>query len=290
MMKERELTKKEKIVMYGLVKHPEKNSKELATILNLSTTTVNTIKNRLKNKGLITKHYLPNPEGMTFKKLKINYDTGEFNKIIILDPEIIYSLATSKQLLTMKINRSEDNEKSLIEYDSSTLIINKFFDYETIISELFKITDNTKKDRRIKRKTITDNEKKVMRIMNNYPEIKIQELSEMTKLSLPTVCRIRRELLNNNILIPKNIPNIEKLGFEVLTLKTHDHKPSDEEKNFVSLYSNGEYLTLTPYKNYSEAIEDSECEICEKERKQITIPLKNTKEHRVLFNQISQRL
>jgi hypothetical protein len=54
------LSKKEKLVLYGLVKYPTYNDKNLSSILNISRQTISSVRKRFSRDGILRKRYIPN--------------------------------------------------------------------------------------------------------------------------------------------------------------------------------------------------------------------------------------
>ena len=65
------LSKNEKIILWGLVKYPMLNDRQLSDKINVRMSTLNAIKNKMKRKGLIKDRIVPNVEIMDYELLSV---------------------------------------------------------------------------------------------------------------------------------------------------------------------------------------------------------------------------
>jgi len=72
-MKKFELTNKEKLMLHGLVKHPQLTDKQLSKELNLKHSTVTSIRHRLKENEYIRKLIIPKLQSMGCEMLVVTY-------------------------------------------------------------------------------------------------------------------------------------------------------------------------------------------------------------------------
>lgn len=81
-----DLTDNEKNVLYGLVRFPEKNDKQLADILNMKDSTLTSIKKRLLQQHYFRQHYIPMLNRLGAEMLGII--ATDFNPVIPLEERI----------------------------------------------------------------------------------------------------------------------------------------------------------------------------------------------------------
>ena len=86
-MKQFELTEKEKLMLYGLVKYPTMTDKQLSEKLKLKQSTVTSIRNRLKEKEYFKKLIIPRLENMGCQMLVTIYTS--FSPLIPLEERIV---------------------------------------------------------------------------------------------------------------------------------------------------------------------------------------------------------
>ena len=72
-MKKFELTKKEKLMLYGLVKHPHLTDKQLSRELDIKHSTATSIRHRLKEKEYLRKLNIPKLQNMGCEMLVVIY-------------------------------------------------------------------------------------------------------------------------------------------------------------------------------------------------------------------------
>ena len=82
-MKGVELTTKEKMMLYGLIKHPNLTDRKLSEKLKINQSTVTSIRNRLKEKGYFRKLIIPRLQNMGCQMLVTIYTS--FSPLIPLE-------------------------------------------------------------------------------------------------------------------------------------------------------------------------------------------------------------
>ena len=63
----------------------------------------------------------------------------------------------------------------------------------------------------------SNTKKKIYCVLIQYPELSDSEIGTKVGVSRHTVSRLRRGFENNNLIRKINLPNLKKLGFEILT-------------------------------------------------------------------------
>lgn len=306
------LTDKEKLAFYGLVKYPNVSSKEIASKIYLPGTTVNSIKKRLIKEGYFKTMIIPRLDLMEASSLlsihyssppkKKNSDNKELtnlkNKLLnICDktPENTYSISSDKYKLSILNSRDWED---CMEYESTfneeirrnnsyceilctvhfpihKSRIFKYFDFSELIHDKFDLVVKKFKEPELELKSYKPNstEMKLIYGLIKFPEYTVAELSKVTKISVPTICKLRKRLFKNGLLKKVNFPDFRKIGMELIVLNRHELMPdkSGVEKEvkcsnpnvFFSVQNKTEYLTLSLYENYTDAQEKSnKCQMC----------------------------
>ena len=86
-MKKFDLTSKEKLMLYGLVKYPTLTDKKLSDKLKIKQSTVTSIRNRLKDKGYFRKLIIPRLQNMGCQMLVSIYTS--FSPLIPLEERVV---------------------------------------------------------------------------------------------------------------------------------------------------------------------------------------------------------
>jgi len=249
-----ELTTKEKLMLYGLVKYPQLTDKELSEKLDLKHSTVTSIRHRLKENEYLRKLIIPKLQSMGCEMLVTIYThfsplipllerveiTG---KTIEVFPEIFFSvgeqdkgfsLSLSKDYATIgrinDIRTQTFGGRGLLEEEYPNTVvfpfeiskIYRFFDFAPLLTSSFKLDAETEAevenvDFGSKEDVVfSDTEKNAYCILVSYPELSDSDVGRELGVSRHTVSRLRRKFEENNLMSKLNLPNFVKLGFEIL--------------------------------------------------------------------------
>jgi len=249
-----ELTTKEKLMLYGLVKYPHLTDKELSEKLDLKHSTVTSIRHRLKENEYLRKLILPKLKSMGCEMLVTIYThfsplipllerveiTG---KTIEVFPEIFFSvgeqdkgfsLSLSKDYATIgrinDIRTQTFGGRGLLEEEYPNMVvfpfeiskIYRFFDFASLLRRSFELdaeaeTEVENVDFGSKEDVVfSDTEKNAYCMLISYPELSDGDIGRELGVSRHTVSRLRRRFEENNLMRRLNLPNFVKLGFEIL--------------------------------------------------------------------------
>ena len=254
LLMKRELTRKEKLVLYGLVRYPQLIDKELSVTLNLKHSTVTSIRQRLKENGFFRTIKVPMLQNIGCKLLVVIYTS--FNPIIPLEERVQitgkaievfeeiffsvgeqekgFSLSFSKDYSTIgKINDIRTQTfggRGLLEgkYPTEVLFpfniskIYRFFDFSPLLNDLFGLEldggESYANINFMKREvdTLTDSEKTVYCMLIAHPESTDSNIGNKLGVSRHTVARIKKMLERQENIKKIRMPNLAKLGFEIL--------------------------------------------------------------------------
>ncbi len=165
------LSRNEKMILWGLVKYPMLNDRQLSELVGVRMSTLNAIKNKMKRMGLITDRIVPNIEVMGYEILSITW--APLNKASMTKkemdgmtnafgrwPSIYTSQIFGDTLFFISLNKDYTSyrkvdhgiitalsDKELLDTDQvhSTLYpltlskVNKNFDYTTVLERMFDI-------------------------------------------------------------------------------------------------------------------------------------------------------
>ena len=250
-----ELTKKEKMMLYGLIKYPHLTDKELSERLNLKHSTVTSIRHRMKENEYIRKLVVPKLQSMGCEMLVVIYTNFSplipllerveiTGKTIEVFPEIFFSvgeqdkgfsLSLSKDYATVgrinDIRTQTFGGRGLLEEEYPNTVvfpfeiskIYRFFDFAPLLNKSFGL--DTDLDVEVKNVdfgsigesvVLSDTEKNVYCMLVSFPELSDSDIGRELGISRHTVSRLKRKFEENNLTSRIVLPDFVKLGFEIL--------------------------------------------------------------------------
>jgi DNA-binding MarR family transcriptional regulator len=296
-----QLSTNEKKVLHGLVCYRDLKDRELSDILDMKHSTVTTIKHRLAKEGYFSRKRIPHLQNLGCEMLGVTY--AEFNpavsaearverareKIEIYD-ELFYSVGETNYGFSLSFSSNYTNiekigdirtqlfaELGLLEASFPTQVVFpletaevvRFFDYSRLLAKDFDLDqDETPRETSFVKGDPIDlrqREKEVFYALVNYPDAKDGAISRKMGLSKHTISNIRRRLESRGLISTITVPDLKKLGFEILCLghtKLSPRTPFDIEANDISYIDTDsvvflatkrfENLMLAIYKNYED--------------------------------------
>jgi DNA-binding MarR family transcriptional regulator len=300
-----DLNQNAKTVLYGLVKYPEFNDRELSEALNIKKASVSVIRNRLKTDEYFRPKTIPCVHKLGYKILNVGYThfTPSVSRDIIrrvgkgmveqfvdifyavygLDQGMGFSFtenfheAKEKMALIESFLAKHDMNddvtfKSLLFPFKLTSVLS-FFNFAPILKRHFEIELEDQESegngiclREMDDVKLTLNEKLVLYGITKYPELNNTKLGLLFDIPPKTISAIKRRLEKQGLIVKLNIPNLEKLGFQILSLFHGRFKPgntADTKKEMVekmligtphilAIVEDVDCVVLSIYKNYSE--------------------------------------
>lgn len=270
-----ELTRKEKLVLYGLVRHPKMTDKQLAETLGLKHSTVTSIRHRLRENDYFRKLVIPRLQNMGCQMLVVIYTN--FSPLIPLDERIEitgntievfeeiflsvgeqdkgFSLSLSKNYATVgrinDIRTQTFGGRGLLEEEYPNMVVfpfeisrvYRFFDFAPLFKKSFELDfkhEEPPKNFSSKHKHVelSDTEKNVFCMMVSYPELSDSAIGREIGVSRHTVSRLRRRFEDKKLVRMICLPNLKKLGFEILTfyhIKFDPRNPPNLENDETAL-------------------------------------------------------
>lgn len=260
-VKRKSLTNLEKKVMWALTKYSDMENKNIISEIGIKPSTFYSIKRRIIRQGLIRELYAPminkiggellvvihsnfNPVIPLSERVKATKRAIEISEEIFLsvgEEDKGFSLSFSKDYTSVgRINdiRTEtfgklgllDGSYPLeIIFPFEISRIERFFDYSKILSTFFEIEDEGGEKVWFSGREVVnlnENEKKVLVGLLDNPGISSTRLSEKISIPRGTIERIRRELVDNGLIRRLFVPDLKKLGFEILAFYHIRYNPN----------------------------------------------------------------
>ncbi len=271
-MKKSTLTRKEQYMLYGLVQNPHMTDKQLSETINLKHSTATAIRHRLRNSDFFRTLVIPRLQNLGCNMLVVIYTS--FSPLIPLEERVRitehtievfdeiflsvgeqdkgFSLSLSKDYATIgNINDIrtqtfggrgllEDEYPNMIVFPFDISKIYRYFDFAPLLRNHYGLdveTEKTIRNHGVRDSTtivFTETEKNVYCLIVKYPEMSDDEIGKELGISRHTVSRIRREFEKDNLLRKINIPDLKKLGFQILTfthIRFDPGNPPDMERD-----------------------------------------------------------
>ena len=278
-MKKSELTSKEQLMLYGIANYPQYTDKQLSEKLDLKHSTVTAIRHRLRENEYYRTLMIPRLQNMGCEMLVVIYTnfsplipleerveiTGEaievFDEIFLSvgDEDKGFSMSISKDYATIgKINDIRTKTfggRGLLENEYPNMIvfpfeiskIYRFFDFAPLIRSVFNLDLGSDEDVEnisfVNKEEVSfsDTKKHVYCMLIKYPELSDNNIGRELGVSRHTVSRLRRDFEQNKLMRKSNLPNLKKLGFEIMTfyhIQFDPRNPPDIEADDIALLMN----------------------------------------------------
>lgn len=250
-MAEGELSKTEKLTLWGLVQFPETANKAIAGKLDLKPSTFSQAKKRLLEKGYYSTVRVPMLQSLGYELLYFSY--GRLNPLIPFEMRIgvdmelngriggnVFAVSDHSQAVSLALSKSYVDfqiNKETIEtaYSHSGLIdaggfgyalfpfklshILKYFEFGPLLKRAFDIDAEDPGGSAIGFSSgnapLTGVEKKVYYGLVKYPEFSDARLSSTLKVSRNAVARCRKRFTEEGLIKTIRIPDLRKIGFEI---------------------------------------------------------------------------
>ena len=288
------LTEKEKLVLWGITRYPNSNDKKLAKRLKIKRSTVTAIRNRLREKEVYSVINIPNFKALGVELITFYY--GRFNMpyekrrevkkakgivpistisnyYVSTDNEFVGGLVSKnmaefEKSMAFAVNKAE--EHSIIKnckFVHFLFELNKMYrlmDYSSLLKHLFKIKIPEKAEEEEEEKVnLSNNEKKILLTMIEYPGLSAYDLSFKVNLTRATVAKIKKKLIKQKLIKTAVAPNLQKIGLGLLMLTHTKHGHGFKEEALKAMLKvnphvvflvggNREAIAMSWFKNYDE--------------------------------------
>jgi len=274
-----DLTNYEKKVLYGIIKYPNVNDREIAQKLGIKQSTVAAIRKRLREESyykifavpmlqnfgaemMVVIHTNFNPVIPLEKRIEITEKRIEASEEIFFsmgEEDKGFSLSFAKNYTSIgKINdiRAKTfGQLGLLdkEYPMEVIFpfeiskVYRFFNFATLTGKLFGIKDESDNQNffPVKESKMTNREKEVFCKIIEYPEASSKDIAEMIGITRHTVGRLKRKFIGNDYIKIIAIPDFSKLELKILSfyhiIFDPRHSP-DYEKDEVKKLLNDEVI------------------------------------------------
>ncbi len=264
-----DLTNYEKKVLYGIVKFPNDNDRQLAEKFGMRQSTVAAIRKRLAEEGYYKIHAIPMLQNFGAELMAIIHTN--FNPVIPLEKrieiteekieaaeEIFFSMGEEDKGFSLSFAKNYTaigiiNDIRTLTFGSLGLLENeypeevifpfqiskiyRFFDFSSTLATLFNLKNENEEVKnffQIKNATLSKREKRVLCKIIEYPEAPSKEIAEMLGITRHTVGRMKKKFLDEGYIKMVAIPSFEKLDFKILAfyhVLLNPHSPPDFEKD-----------------------------------------------------------
>lgn len=306
--KEIPLTEKDKQVLYGLIRYPEKNDIVLSKKLAVKRSTFTGIRNKLEKEGFIKTIRVPNMPSLGYELLTVSYcnftgnlqdaEAAELFEQESACPEYFhtlttgmehYSFAASRNITeymekTNRINEEHDcrgimKECHTIYFPYRLTDILTSFNYSMPVKKWFNLEDNEgiceKKTDKTKREGgLSENEGKVLYAITKYPDLPDKAIAKKASLNKITVSQIKKRLIEERYIDTVRIPNLKKLGCELM-LFMHGKLNPDISKETRQKFLCEELCPATYIEGARDAV--------------LMTPFKDYTEYKTVFDAYSQK-
>ncbi len=284
--------------------HPEKNDSELSSEINVKLSTLTSIKKRLYDQGFFRKLNVPMLNHLGCELLAVIY--AQFNPVIPLEErvkatkktievfdELIFSVGEQEKGFSINLSKNYTNigrinevrtetfgklgllekeypNEAIFPFETSQII--RFFDFSRVLSKFFSLEDS--KDcktktwfHNISQTEFTNKEKEVYASIVRSPDATTQQIGEKVCLSRHTVSRMKKHFFENDLMREITIPDLKKLGFEILVfyhIKFNPNKaPNEKDISYLDSSSTiflasrkFESVIISAYPTYQEYKQD----------------------------------
>ncbi|MEM3341806.1 MAG: hypothetical protein QW728_03855 [Thermoplasmata archaeon] len=264
-----ELSKNELKTLYGLVRYPTLNDRELSLKIKLKMSTITAIKNRLKRKGYYKTYRVPilanlgcEILGINYTKLSLKLDYNSkielCRRVVKEYPEVFYSLMDEGKLLFFSFLQNYTDAKGLMErfyqifsenealdneetkfvffpFEQARLI--NFFNYAPMLKMAFNIEveeeEEEDKNRlsaliapmQPKKIDLTKAERKTLWGLVKYPDLQDNAIAKHIDITRQSIAKMKRKFEEQGIIQTIRVPNLIKLGFELLIYAHFTYNP-----------------------------------------------------------------
>lgn len=249
-MAKRGLTANEKQVLYGLVRHPVLNDRELSELLSVKVSTVTAIRRRLRRADYFVTRRIPMMNRLGWELLvggHARLDLAQGTQVLprlreaLKDrlPGLFHVAASADHLsflafardytaaraeadeLRQTLDRVKllgDGDVRLSAFPMTLSSLPSFFDYSHTLAIAFDIEDRlvSKMDHaKVGDLELTRKETEVLKGLVRYPELSDKSLASRVKVSRQAVSKMRREFEAEGLLRTARLPNLRLLGFDL---------------------------------------------------------------------------
>ncbi len=300
------LSKNERRVLCGILGKPTATDKEMADYLSMSQSTLTTIRHRLRGKGYYRLVAAPLMQNLGCEMLALIHTdfnpmvpleerVQKTSKVVEASPEIFFSLGELQKGFSLSFSKNytelgkindarttvfggmqliekEYPKEMLFPFDAS--VVHRFLNFAPLIASHFGIKlpgiasgDSPSEFRQSAPVSLSENEKMIYHAIIKSPEASFKELSAALGVSGKTLSLVKARLEKRGLLKTIAIPDLKKLGLEILALHiirfNPQNPPSDivrstltTDHDILVILRKFEGLRISAYANYDECEKD----------------------------------
>jgi len=297
----RDLTEREKLVFYGLCRWSDYSDIELSRRLKVKRSTVTAIRHKLKEKKYYSTIKVPDFQRIGCELLAVRYcdmnpltTYWERRKYVTarVSPNTFFSLGSDKQTMSISANSNYTEIKEHMEefervYSEHNFFSDEgptyvffplnlsrvflFFDYASALRHNFNLKYDERMVPDLRRRAVdcvefSDREKLVYYALIKYPDLGEADIAEKVGVTRQTVNNMRRKFRSQGLIKTSIVPDLEKLGYELLVLyhtRFNPQKPIPERmdtleyvlnegSHILVISGNTESVALTVHKSFTD--------------------------------------
>ncbi|MHA2032420.1 MAG: hypothetical protein ACW99Q_23850 [Candidatus Kariarchaeaceae archaeon] len=258
-----ELSQNEARVLHSLVRWPDLTDQAIHSEIGMKKSTFSSIKTRLKEQNYYNRLFVPNFPKIGFELLLVMF--GQLNRFTSYDErmriagdtvksftEDFYGVSESNKSFTISVSENYTEyaknlqtflalyaeNKFLSKEGMATKVypfelsrIYSFLDYESLLAKNFGFISEAYEERETipfgptKIAKLSRAERKVLAGLVKYPEETDTLIAEEVGVSRNTVANAKRKFLKEGICFTRVVPNLEKLGLNVLVYTYRKFNP-----------------------------------------------------------------
>ncbi|MHA2250524.1 MAG: hypothetical protein ACXAD7_09180 [Candidatus Kariarchaeaceae archaeon] len=247
------LSQNEARILYSLVKWPHLSDQDMFRKIGMKRSTYQGIKSKLKQNEYYINYNVPDFPKIGFELLSLMFtkfhrscpttdplfqddffcfnENNQYFRFSIAENLTQISINHEKLVKTYsRENLLENNELTLLTYPFATSRVYSFFDYEALLAKYFGYASEPY----LFKKTISSSEKiklskaekKVLTGLIKYPDEPNTSIATKIHVSRSTVVKAKQKFMKKGICLPRNIPDLRKLGFNVLVFSYFKFNPA----------------------------------------------------------------
>lgn len=278
-MAKRGLTGNETQVLYGLIRHPTLNDRELSELLGVKVSTVTAIRRRLRRAEYFVTRRVPMMHRLGWEvlaggcaRLDIAQGSQAASRLreVFKDriPDVFHAAVSSDHFtflaaapsytalrrdideLRLLLDRTKlmgDGDLASVVFPMSLCVVPTFFDFSHALALSFDIDERISFRPEFAKQGDVDlsrKETEVLKGLVRFPELSDKGLAQKVKVSRQAVSKMRREFEEDGVLRTVRIPGLRALGFEIYVTTFAHFTPSANVK--VRSEAIEKILRLTP--------------------------------------------
>ncbi|MDG6224702.1 MAG: Lrp/AsnC family transcriptional regulator [Candidatus Thermoplasmatota archaeon] len=252
------LSKNERLILWGMVRFPMLNDRQLSDRINIRMSTLNAIKNKMKRTGIIHDRLVPNINIMDYEVLTVGWtpldravrDDKDRRSLIELfkkHPNTYSAMVFGDTLFYISLYRDYThyraserdirislNEYGLLSgnilhstiYPMSLSHMNKNFDYTDVLERAFNIepvsdpaASVTESEKALNKfHHLTNKEKLILKGLLGAPDMPDNKIAQKLDTTRQAVARHKKELLDLGVIKKTRVIDYGLLGFNILCL------------------------------------------------------------------------